>query len=320
MRQSHKVVFALFSLSSMLLTGCNPAASATTPEVIKTYTLSGDAVFPEGVAYRSSTKNFFVTSFTDGSIFRGSLKTPNTETFLPAGSDGRTSTVGLKVDEAGQLFIAAGTTGKMFVYNADTKALIKTYTTPATAATLINDVTLTADFAYFTDSYRPVLFRIPKTASAGNQAEAWLDLTNSPVVKYQAGFNLNGIAATGDGQYLLTVQSNTGKLFRIGVTDKAVTEVKLDAPITNGDGLLLDGQTLYVVRNFDKIIVPVTLAPDFASGALGTPFSDTSFRFPTTVAQVNGRLLVVNSQLDRLITGQKPVGNFTVSNIEIPQP
>ncbi|MFD1734413.1 hypothetical protein ACFSC4_28835 [Deinococcus malanensis] len=132
-------------------------------------------------------------------------------------------------------------------------------------------------------------------------------------------FNLNGITATSDGRYLLTVQSYNGKLFRIGVTDKSVVEIRVNGPLVNGDGLYLDGQTLYVVRNADKVITPVRLNPDYTVGSIGTPFSHPSFRFPTTLAKANGRLLVVNSQFNaRSTPGASPELPFTVSSIAIP--
>ena len=88
--------------------------------------------------------------------------------------------------------------------------------------------------------------------------------------------------------------------------------------LTNGDGILLDGQTLYVVRNRQGLIVPVELSGDFASGEVGQDFFDPSLRYPATIAKVDNRLLVVNSQFDQRQSGQGPELPFTVSGIEIP--
>jgi Cu-Zn family superoxide dismutase len=85
-----------------------------------------------------------------------------------------------------------------------------------------------------------------------------------------------------------------------------------------GDGILLDGQTLYVVRGGEGVIVPVELSEDFASGKVGEAFSDPSFARPTTIAKFGDRLLVVNSQFDRRESGQNPELPFTVSAIEVP--
>jgi hypothetical protein len=69
--------------------------------------------------------------------------------------------------------------------------------------------------------------------------------------------------------------------------------------LTNGDGLRLDGRTVYVVRNEQGLIVPVNLSGDYVSGEVGQPFTDPSFVFPTTIAKTDGRLLVVKSQFDK---------------------
>src|SRR5918994_3283528 len=69
------------------------AAGAATPG---RYVLPGDQVFPEGVALRPGTDQFFVTSTQDGTIFRGRLGRPRTEVFLRPGSQGRTSANGIK--------------------------------------------------------------------------------------------------------------------------------------------------------------------------------------------------------------------------------
>ena len=86
--------------------------------------------------------------------------------------------------------------------------------------------------------------------------------------------------------------------------------------MTNGDGLLLDGHTVYVVRNEQALIVPVKLSGAYISGEVGERFTDPSFAFPTTIAKTDGRLLVVNSQFDKQ-EGEAELP-FTVSSIEVP--
>ena len=311
---------AALALSASLM-ACTMNQPAPQPAASKTYILPGDTVFPEGVTYQSGTQNFFVSSTTDGAIYKGNLNAPSANVFLPGNTDGRTSATGMKVDDQGRLFISGAGSGKMFVYDANNGALLKSYGTSAVpmGGTFINDVALTPDAAYFTDSVRPILFRVTKTANGlGDTAEPWLDLTNTPIKYQQTGFNLNGVAATPDGQYLIVVQSNTGQLFRVTIADKSVTEIQFGGKVMNGDGILLDGQTLYVSRNADKIIVPVQLGADFTTGTIGTPFSDPTLMYPTTLAQAGDRLLVVNSQFDKRGPGLTPTLPFTLSNIAIP--
>jgi sugar lactone lactonase YvrE len=286
------------------------------------YALPGDEVYPEGVAYRPETGEFFVGSTTDGTVFRGNVGEPGAEAelFLEPGEDGRTAATGMKVDPEGRLFVAGGDTGQLFVYDTSTGQTLASFRIqPEDEVTFVNDVALGPDgSAYFTDSMNPSLYRLFPYGEGGYGFEPFLDLEETPI-EYGEGINLNGIAATEDGRYLITVQSNTGNLYRIDTRSKEVRQVDLGGEtLENGDGILLDGQTLYVVRNRQGLIFPVRLTQDFASGEVGEGFTDPSLAFPTTIAAYNGRLLVVNSQFDRRQSGEEPELPFTVSSIEIP--
>jgi sugar lactone lactonase YvrE len=295
--------------------------SQTTQEVsnAERYVLPGEQVFPEGVAYQSDTGDFYVGSTTDGTVFRGSVEggPKEAEVFLEPESDGRTTAIGMEVDKAGRLFIAGGDTGRIFVYDTESADLVRRLDTPDAESTFLNDVAVIPDGdAYLTDSMRPVLFRVTSTADGVGEAEPWLNFEGTPA-EYEEGFNFNGIDATDDGRYLVAVQSNTGELFRIDTESKEVVEINLGGEtLTNGDGLLLDGRTAYVVRNEQELIVPVELSGEYISGEVGEPFTNPSFAFPTTLAKTDGRLLVVNSQFDK--QEGEPELPFTVSSVEVP--
>jgi sugar lactone lactonase YvrE len=293
----------------------------TTQEVsgAERYVLPGEQVFPEGVAYQSDTGDFYVGSTTDGTVFRGNVEggPKEAEVFLEPESDGRTTAIGMEVGEDGRLFIAGGDTGRIFVYDTESTDQIRRLDTSDAGATFLNDVAVTPDGdAYVTDSLRPVLFRVPSTVDGVGEVEPWLNFEETPA-EYEEGFNFNGIDATEDGRYLVAVQSNTGELFRIDIESKQVVEINLGGEtLTNGDGLLLDGRTVYVVRNEQALIVPVKLSGEYIRGKVGEPFTDPSFAFPTTIAKTDGRLLVVNSQFDKQ-EGEAELP-FTVSSVEVP--
>jgi hypothetical protein len=87
---------------------------------------------------------------------------------------------------------------------------------------------------------------------------------------------------------------------RIDTGNKDVVKVDLgDGALVGGDGLLLDGNTLYVVLNRFARIVAVELSDDMASGEVGEGITDESFRFPTTIARAGDTFLVVISQIDQ---------------------
>jgi sugar lactone lactonase YvrE len=109
--------------------------------------------------------------------------------------------------------------------------------------------------------------------------------------------NANGIAATPDGATLIIVQSNTGKLFTVNPATGATREISLGAEImTNGDGILLQGQTLYVVQNRLNQVAVIALSADLASGTVTTRATSPAFDVPTTVAASNGSLYLPNAR------------------------
>ena len=91
--------------------------------------------------------------------------------------------------------------------------------------------------------------------------EPWLDFTGT-ALQYDEGANLNGIAALPDGQSLIVVQMGKGLLFRIDLKTKKVSPIDTaGADLTGADGLVLDGHTLYVVRQTAVEIATVSLSP-----------------------------------------------------------
>ena len=66
----------------------------------------------------------------------------------------------------------------------------------------------------------------------------------------------------------------------------------------NGDGLLLDGRTLYVVQNRDNRIAVVKLDHRFRDGRIIRYLTDDDFDVPTTLAEgrPGGYLWAVNAR------------------------
>ena len=171
------------------------------------WVLPGNAVFPEGIAVDEDSGAFFVGSTTDGTIFTGNANSTNdASVFLAGGSDGRTDVRGMKVAKNGRLYVSGGALGKIFVYDIASKALLASFATGLTPS-FVNDVTIAPNGdAYFTDSQSPAIYRLSADLTSFTR---FTDFAGSTVV-YGPGFNLNGIAATSDGAYVITVQSNTG--------------------------------------------------------------------------------------------------------------
>jgi hypothetical protein len=259
---------------------------------------------PEGITIGPG-GTFYSGSIPTGGIYKGNVITGQGSVLFPGGP-GR-SAVGLKVDVFGRLFVAGGFTGRAWVYDANSGAELRSFTLAPPETSFINDVILTRDAAYFTDSMNPQIYRVATAPWAVATTAETIPLTGDYV--HMPGFNVNGIEATPDGRTLILVQSNTGKLFtadpQTGVTNQIeLTGGDQNGLVPNGDGLLLDGRTLYVVENFANRIAVVELAPDLSSGTItgyitapaDPAGSNTGFDIPTTVAEFGNRLYLPNAR------------------------
>ena len=130
--------------------------------------------------------------------------------FLLGGSDNRTRRIGMKVSD-GQLFIAGGATGRVFVYDMRSRKLVGSWLVAQTGApTFLNDIVGRRATAavYVTDSLRPVLYRIgprKQTTDGVETLRVFKNFTGS-ALEYTAGFNVNGIATSANGKFLVLAQ------------------------------------------------------------------------------------------------------------------
>ena len=269
------------------------AGAATFPDLIRL----PDGWQPEGIAAGRGS-SLYVGSIPTGAIWKADARTGEGEV-LVEGREGRAA-IGIKVDKRNRLFVAGGPTGMAFVYDARTGEDLASYqlTPEGTAATFVNDVAVTHKAAYFTDSLNQQLYVVPFGRGGrlpGQGKVRVLPLTGD--LQYTTGFNLNGIAAARGGRALLAVQSNTGLLFRINPRTGVTRQVDLGgASLTNGDGLLLIGRVLFVVRNQRNEIAVVKLDRSLDRGRLVTTITDPDFDVPTTIALQDGRLYAVNAR------------------------
>ena len=260
--------------------------------------------FPEGIDIaRGATA--YVGSIPTGAVWRGDLRTGQ-GSVLVSGTMGRMA-IGLDVDRRGRIFVAGGPTGMAFVYDAETGAQLASYQlTSTTPPTFVNDVVVTRTGAYFTDSFKPFLYRIPISSGGelGGTSEA---IPLGGDITYQADFNVNGIDATPSGKTLVIVQSNTGQLFTLEPPSGVAERIDLGAAtLPGGDGLLLDGRTLYVVQGGSNQVSVVTLGQDLETGTVIDTITSPGFDVPTTIAEFGRRLYVVNARFGTPPTAETP--------------
>jgi len=150
--------------------------------------------------------------------------------------------------------------------------------------------------AYFTNSNLAELYRVP-IGNNGRLGSAVQTIALKPPYAQGSGFNVNGIDATANGRWLVIVQSNTGKLFRVNPSTGATVEITLGGQdVMRGDGILLDGKTLYVVQNTLNKIAVIRLNPALTTGRVVTHIQDTRFAVPTTIDDLGRRLYAVNAR------------------------
>jgi sugar lactone lactonase YvrE len=263
---------------------------------------------PEGIAI-GKRHTFYVGSIPTGAIYRGDLRT-GAGAVLPLSEPGRQAT-GIEVDNRERLFVAGASTGEGYVYDGRTGASLAEYDLAPAGPTFINDVVVTKDAAWFTDSLRAVLYRVPiaRNGALGDQADvAEVPLTGE--FQLAGGFNLNGIDATPNGKTLIAVQSNLGRLYRIDPASGNAVAIDLaGGDVAAGDGILLDGRTLYVVQNRLNRIAVVRLSPDLGAGTIVGYLTHAEFDVPTTIAEHGNRLYAVNA---RFGTPDPPQASYSV--------
>jgi len=233
---------------------------------------------------------------------------------LLADGEGRT-TVGLSFDQrTNYIFAAGGPDGSAYVFDADSGELVRTYTFDG--AGFVNDVIVTRQAAYFTDSFSPVLYRV-ELGPGGRLLDQGAVETIPLIGEFgfvPGEFNANGIEATPNGKSLIVVNSTLGTLYRVDPDTGEATEIDLgEESVTNGDGILLQGKTLYVLRNQLNQIAVIRLSPDLSSGSLIDTISDDNFDVPTTLALFGSRLYAVNARFGPPPT---PTTEYSIVQVE----
>nr|MDT0520786.1 SMP-30/gluconolactonase/LRE family protein [Streptomyces sp. DSM 41633] len=310
------------ALAAALTVGAAPA-QATDGRISTAFALPGAKVYPEGIATDPRTRTVYVGSYADGTVYRARPGRPEAEVFLPAGTDGRHTANGLRVDARGRLWVTDSTAG-VAVYDTATGARIAHFEVAAgTAARFVNDLAVTPDgTAYLTDSIRGVVYRAtPEQLAAGGGVltEAY-DLTPALRPRPAGGFSLNGIVSDRTGRYLLTVDMVEGELFRIDLRTGAVRRVALtggDLKAADGLDLSPDG-TLRVAHNTTNTLTRWQLSADGARARLTRTITDPSLQIPTTLAHIPGRTLVVRSQFDKggpMSPGSGTPTTFTIASV-----
>jgi hypothetical protein len=265
-----------------------------------------DGFFPEGIAVgRGST--FFAGSLADGSIFRGDLRTGEGQVLTDA--FGPFTTVGLDVDARNRVWVAGGPSGTARLYDGDTGALLQVYPLTAPFASFVNDVIVTPDAAWFTDSGTqnlpppppalsfagsPRLFKVPLQPGGGlpDPSEVEVIDVDVPDVAFP---NLNGIETAPGGLGLLVAHTTVGDIYAVDPNDGQASPVYTDG-LVGADGLVRKGTDLYVVENGAAQISRLRVNPATGLASLAETYPVPGAETPTTAALFGNNLYAVDAR------------------------
>lgn len=93
------------------------------------------------------------------------------------------------------------------------------------------------------------------------------------------------------------LQTVAKKLFLINPSTGATRTIDIGSyDLANGDGLLLQGRTLYVVQNFSNKVAVFRLSTGLTRAGFVRAITDADFDVPTTIDRSGERLYVVNAR------------------------
>lgn len=305
-----RTLLATLTAGALAIPGIAAAAPADTPGTGFPDTIPLPASFaPEGIAIGGG-HTLYAGSLAGGDIAVADLRTGELDILVDRDDS---AAIGMSLDPSGTtLAVAAGPTGNLTIVDTATG----TYEDVALpGAAFANDTITTRDAIWVTDSFAPAVFRVARDGSGVTRLAVTGDYGFVP-----GGFNFNGIEASADGDTVYVVSSSVGELLRLDVSDVTAssstveaTVVDTDAVLASGDGILLEGRTMTVVRNSVNTVTTLRLSPDGTSAALVSEVTQADFAVPTTAASFGDTVYVVNARFGQDGPAGTPVASEVVA-------
>jgi len=230
-----------------------------------------------GASSFSSLFGPFLMSEWAGAIYKGNLRTGVGDLLvLPTGKilgglsyDPRTDYLYAATGSGG--FASGFTDSGVIVYDASSGEVITEITFGNDI--LINDCLVTRRGVYCTDSLNADLYKVvlekggrlpsPPVVEVITMSDDFVMVPDFP------GFNANGLVGDFDGRQLVIVNIASGVLYLVDTASGEASPLQIEGIeqlFPNGDGLYLDGRTLYILQNFSFKIAVVQLSGDLSGG------------------------------------------------------
>jgi outer membrane lipase/esterase len=234
----------------------------------------GHEFFLGGFSFSSAFGGAPKVSAFAGAIYKGNLRTGEGAILVP--STGKPVT-GLSYDPrtdylyaaTGDVDLAGGsfTDQGVIVYDASSGDVIMKIGFGDGIA--LNDVLVTRTGVYVTDSLNPDLYKLPLEKGGRLPSNPVYEAIFMPGFEMVDGFNANGLVGKFDGRQLVIVNTSTGVLYRVDTARGEAAPLEIEGAeqlFPDGDGLYLDGRTLYIMQNFSDKIAVVQLSGDLSGG------------------------------------------------------
>jgi hypothetical protein len=175
---------------------------------------------------------------------------------------------------------------------------------------VVNDVLVTRKAVYFTDSFNPWLWKLPLGKGGRLPSAPAAEMIFMPGFEMVGGFNANGIVGKSDGRHLVIVNITSGVLYRVDTASGVASPLEIEGDVQlfmDGDGLYLDGRTLYIVQNFSNKIAVVQLSKDLSEGEFTRNIpgegENNPLDIPTSIIGFGNSLYALNTNTIDLILG-----------------
>jgi sugar lactone lactonase YvrE len=250
---------------------------------------------PEGIASAAEAPYIYTSELFYGGIKKVNLETGEYEQIVePYGYLVR-GAAGLKYYK-GAIFVAgigpqAGLPGLLYVYDSETGEEIVACAPPGISL-FLNDLIVYKGKVYVTDSGVNTIFVVDADAALkGECIVSSIELPEELFLSTTGQFLANGIVGYEGG---LLFPRSVGGLYYLDLSDEIVREV---VGTTNGDGLTLDGDTLYVNEGVGFISV---YRLSFEGGTVSAEFErnimSDLFDTPTTSTLCGDYIVSVNAR------------------------
>lgn len=253
-----------------------------------------DGFSPDGITI-SDDSTMYVASFYDGTIVRGSADSTALTDVLVEGEADRPGW-GMDLDDTAEhLFVAGGFARTARVYNAMTGILEAEVV--LTNGGIVNDVIVTSEAAYFTNSSLPELYELPiDNSGAVNGDVRTIALTGDFQFDAEYFANGNGIVDAQDGVVIVN-HSYLGKIYAIDTKSGVAKEISLGSERVSSDGIALDNLTLFGTEPLENQVAEMMLSDTLNDASVVRRFTADILDFPSLVALDETYVYVVNAKL-----------------------